>query len=110
MKSLGEPGSGPGQFNTPHTIAIDAKGNIYVADRGNRRIQVFDSDGKFLREIKIDVPVPAGRAAVDRQPRRPPDAPPRHDEPGAPWAICITPGPTPGACTPPTPSRAASTS
>ena len=34
------------------------KGNIYVADRGNRRIQVFDPDGKFLREIKIDVPVP----------------------------------------------------
>ena len=41
----------PGQFNTPHSIATDAKGNVYVADRGNRRIQVFDGDGKFLREF-----------------------------------------------------------
>src|SRR5262245_42435366 len=45
IKSFGEPGSGPGQLNTPHSIAADAKGNIYVADRGNRRIQVFDSEG-----------------------------------------------------------------
>ena len=44
--------------NTPHSIANDAKGNIYVADRGNRRIQVFDPDGNLQREIKIDVPIP----------------------------------------------------
>lgn len=37
-------GAGPNQFTTPHAIASDAKGNVYVADRGNRRIQVFDSD------------------------------------------------------------------
>ena len=55
VKSWGTPGSGPSQFNTPHSIANDAKGNIYVADRGNRRIQVFDPDGNFEREIKIDV-------------------------------------------------------
>src|SRR5580658_4318437 len=59
MTSWGTPGSKPGEFNTPHSIAADAKVNIYVADRGNRRIQVFDSDGAFLREIKINVPVPA---------------------------------------------------
>ena len=50
-----------GEFNTPHSIAADAKGNIYVADRGNRRIQVFDPDGKFLREIHHRRARPAGR-------------------------------------------------
>src|SRR5690242_15357042 len=49
LKSWGEPGDQPGQFNTPHNIGIDAHDNIYVADRGNRRIQVFDTEGKFLR-------------------------------------------------------------
>src|SRR6202047_4336816 len=58
VKSWGTPGKGDSQFNTPHSIASDAKGNIYVADRGNRRIQVFDSNGGFLREMHIDVPVP----------------------------------------------------
>ena len=56
LKTWGERGSGPGQLNTPHSIAADAKGNIYVADRGNRRIQVFDSEGGFLRQFTIDVP------------------------------------------------------
>src|SRR5450432_1753502 len=42
LKSWGERGDKPGEFNTPHNIAADAKGNIYVADRFNRRIQVFD--------------------------------------------------------------------
>src|SRR3979409_1935526 len=41
LKSWGEPGDQPGQFNTPHSIAIDAHDNIYVDDRGNRPIQVF---------------------------------------------------------------------
>src|ERR1700730_1506776 len=53
LKSWGERGKEPGQFNTPHSIATDAKGNVYVADRGNRRIQVFDGDGKFLRQFTI---------------------------------------------------------
>src|SRR6202163_2228107 len=56
LKSWGEAGDQPGQFNVPHSIAADAQGNIYVADRGNRRIQVFDGDGKFLRQLTIDVP------------------------------------------------------
>src|SRR5579864_5363702 len=48
LKSWGQPGDQPGQFNTPHNIGVDAQDNIYVADRGNRRIQVFDTEGKFL--------------------------------------------------------------
>src|SRR5579871_2101890 len=47
LKSWGEPGDGPGQLNTPHSIATDAEDNVYVADRGNHRIQVFDKEGKF---------------------------------------------------------------
>ena len=91
LKSWGEPGSEPGQFRTPHSIAADAQGNIYVADRGNRRIQVFDGDGKFLRQMTIDVPPPPGAQppigirASEGNPTM---------GPGAPWAICITPGPT----------------
>jgi hypothetical protein len=56
LKSWGEPGSKPGQFDTPHSIALDANGSVYVADRGNRRIQVFNGEGTFLRQITIDVP------------------------------------------------------
>jgi hypothetical protein len=93
LKSWGDRGKEPGQFNTPHSIATDANGNVYVADRGNHRIQVFDGDGKFLRQIVIDVPVPAdAKPAIGKIP----------DEamiaggtfaPGSPWAICITPPP-----------------
>src|SRR6202161_4077224 len=50
LKSWGDRGKEPGQFNTPHSIATDAKGNVYVADRGNHRIQVFDGDGKLDRK------------------------------------------------------------
>src|SRR5207247_1787533 len=53
VKSWGEKGTKEGEFDTPHSIAADARGNIYVADRGNRRIQVFDPDGKFLRAISV---------------------------------------------------------
>ncbi len=56
IKSFGEPGSGPGQLNTPHSIATDNQGNVYVANRGNSRIEVFDGDGKYLRQIKISEP------------------------------------------------------
>jgi sugar lactone lactonase YvrE len=43
-------GKGPGEFNVPHSIVTDGKGLIYIADRSNQRIQVFDRDGKYLRE------------------------------------------------------------
>jgi DNA-binding beta-propeller fold protein YncE len=92
VKTWGSRGSEPGQFNILHTIANDAQGNIYIGDRTNRRVQVFDPDGNPLRIITIDVPfakepnvmvgaAPGGAAnplAVS----------------GAPWAMCITPGPT----------------
>lgn len=91
VKQWGDRGTEPGQLNTPHSIASDAKGNIYVADRGNRRIQVFDTDGKFLRQITIDVPIPAGaKPWMGNQPSERAAA----AQNGAPWAICITPGPT----------------
>nr|WP_224013297.1 peptidyl-alpha-hydroxyglycine alpha-amidating lyase family protein [Paraburkholderia tropica] len=95
LKSWGDRGTGPGQFHTPHSIAVDAQNRVYVADRSNRRIQVFDTDGRFLRQFTIDVPVPPGaRPAIGNIP----------DEaalaagtfaPGSPWAICISPGPNP---------------
>jgi DNA-binding beta-propeller fold protein YncE len=102
VASLGEPGGGKlGLLNTPHSIANDAKGNIYVADRGNRRVQVIDpKTNQFVREIKIDVPVPPD--AMPWMGARPdvarllaPDAPPGAGTmaPGAPWAVCVTQAP-----------------
>jgi DNA-binding beta-propeller fold protein YncE len=44
----GTKGAEPGQFNTPHSIDMDSKGRVYVADRSNNRIQIFDQDGKYL--------------------------------------------------------------
>ena len=90
VKSWGEPGTEPGQFNTPHSIAADADGNIYVADRGNRRIQVFDGEGNVLRQITIDVPVKTdARPAIGNRPIQTTGT----MSPGAPWTVCITPGP-----------------
>jgi DNA-binding beta-propeller fold protein YncE len=100
VASIGEPGRTKiGELNTPHTIANDAKGNIYVGDRGNRRIQVIDpKTNQFVREIKIDAPVPADAepwmgAKPDVARLLAADAPPGAATmaPGAPWAICITP-------------------
>ncbi len=48
--SWGSPGAGPGEFNLPHNIACDADGWVYVADRENHRVQVFDGNGKFETE------------------------------------------------------------
>ncbi|MDR3699005.1 MAG: peptidyl-alpha-hydroxyglycine alpha-amidating lyase family protein [Candidatus Sulfopaludibacter sp.] len=66
IAAVGSKGSAPGQFNLPHTLAVDAKGNVYVGDRSNRRIQVFDNDLTFK--------------AV-------------YDTVGAPWEVCVSPGP-----------------
>jgi sugar lactone lactonase YvrE len=52
IKAWGTKGSGPGEFNIPHTIALDSRGRVFVGDRGNNRIQIFDQDGKFLDEWK----------------------------------------------------------
>jgi DNA-binding beta-propeller fold protein YncE len=47
-KSWGEPGHGAGQFHLPHSIAFDDDGKLYVADRSNKRIQIFTPEGEFL--------------------------------------------------------------
>ena len=52
LKTWGGKGKGPGQFDVAHAIAIDAKGLLWVVDRENQRIQVFDAEGTFLREMK----------------------------------------------------------
>jgi sugar lactone lactonase YvrE len=52
INAWGKPGPGPGEFATPHGLAFDSRGRLFVADRGNNRIQIFDQDGKFLEEWK----------------------------------------------------------
>jgi DNA-binding beta-propeller fold protein YncE len=66
IKSWGSRGTAPGQFNIVHGIAVDAQGNVYAADEGNRRVQVFDGNGTFKKQF-LNV--------------------------GTPTALCITPGP-----------------
>ncbi len=51
IKFWGTRGSGPGQLNDPHSIALDSAGRVYVANRINKRIEVFDSDGKYLSQL-----------------------------------------------------------
>ncbi len=50
LKSWGSFGSGPGQFDQPHALAMDSKGLLYIGDRNNNRVQVFDQNGTYLRE------------------------------------------------------------
>src|ERR1700739_1892926 len=66
VKSWGERGGQPGNFNTPHSLVIDDNDVVYVADRGNSRIQVFDTDGNQKAVWNL---------------------------PTAPWALCLTKGP-----------------
>jgi DNA-binding beta-propeller fold protein YncE len=86
LMDWGSYGSEIGQFRLPHAMVVDNAGNVYVADRGNRRIQVFDANGNFQRVLVLNVPFPA-----DYQPpfsgvnpeRRLPAA-------TAPWSMCLT--------------------
>lgn len=65
LKDFGSRGKGPGQFEDVHTIQVDHQGNVYVGDRANKRLSVFDNDGNYKTGY-INV--------------------------GSPWAVCITPG------------------
>ncbi|MBI3493167.1 MAG: hypothetical protein HY047_15515 [Acidobacteria bacterium] len=66
LKSAGTAGNGPGQLRLPHTMAMDAAGNVYIGDRSNARVQVWDNNLTFK--------------AI-------------YDTVGSPWAVCISPGP-----------------
>jgi hypothetical protein len=68
VKSWGSKGTEPGQFAAARAIAVDAQGNVYVADSGNKRIEVFDNDGNFKSHIT---------------------------NVGSPQALCISSGPNP---------------
>ncbi len=50
LGGFGEFGSGPGQFAVPHAMAFDSQGRLFVADRGNSRIQIFDAEYRFVEE------------------------------------------------------------
>jgi streptogramin lyase len=95
--SWGEPGSAPGQFNNLHSMVADDHDRLYIADRGNARIQVLDGTGKLLTILKIDVPVAANApVAIGNRPAETGAVGAGNGtmRPGAPWAMCITPGPT----------------
>ena len=52
IASFGKLGTGPGEFRTPHSLAFDSRGRLFVADRGNVRLQIFDKNDKFVEEWK----------------------------------------------------------
>jgi len=91
LGSFGEPGNGPGQLRTVHAIAADKDGNLYVADRGNRRIQVFDGEGHVKRIITIDIPAQNKHLIMYGNNLRGPNSGLSLFFPGAPWSVCITP-------------------
>jgi DNA-binding beta-propeller fold protein YncE len=64
LQSWGKPGSGKGEFNWPHSIVIDRQDHIYVADRRNNRVQIFDTNGKFLDQW-THVGTPMGLALAE---------------------------------------------
>ena len=86
LMDWGSFGSEIGQFRVPHTMVVDRAGEVYVGDRSNSRIQVFDSDGKFLRVLLMNVPYPS-----DYQP---PFTGINAERPvrgsTQPWAMCLT--------------------
>jgi streptogramin lyase len=93
LASWGSLGTGPLQFDTPHGVAVGPNDEVYVADRGNRRIQVLDTNGNFIRQFTVDVPVPADvKPAIGEVPA---NIKTGALAPGAPDALCMTPGPNP---------------
>jgi outer membrane protein assembly factor BamB len=90
VKSWGSKGSGPGQFVIPHSIAIDNDDNVYVGDRSNHRVQVFDTDGNFKRMFSVDVPPDSSSKAVNGET---PVGERLKAAIGAPNSLCVTSGP-----------------
>src|SRR5215469_13394745 len=91
LASFGERGNAPGQFRTVHAIAADKDGNLYVADRSNRRIQVLDGQGHVERIITIDIPDSSKHLIMYGKDLRGPGSNLSLFFPGAPWSLCITP-------------------
>jgi DNA-binding beta-propeller fold protein YncE len=98
--SWGEAGSGPGQFDTPHSLWVDDQERVYVVDRGNSRVQVFDGDGRFLAAWTglcwpHDIFLTAEGTAIvtDCAPREPGASRPYHEVmPSQPIAVFTTAG------------------
>lgn len=88
LKSWGTYGPGDDQFRLPHNLQVDRQGNVYVADRSNRRIQKFDGDGNLITTIVMSVPYDKTQQPVLGNPS--PNAP---DE-TQPWTLCISGGET----------------
>jgi len=86
LMEWGSYGTEIGQFRLPHAMVVDDAGSVYVADRSNRRIQVFDSNGNFRRALVLNVPYPA-----DYQPPFSAVNPDRRvAATTAPWSMCLT--------------------
>jgi len=90
VMSWGEPGTGPGQFRLPHAVVIDRNDNIYIGDRTNQRVQVFNTNGTYLREWKVAAPPDFTTRAVNGPTPKAGDM----SGVGAPNSLCITQGPT----------------
>jgi len=92
LMSWGEPGTDPGQFNIVHNICCDADGWVYVADRENHRVQVFDGDGKFVAEpappVRAVHAVSAPTDLLYRRGRAGRRGQPRYSQPRAPRQHC----------------------
>jgi DNA-binding beta-propeller fold protein YncE len=65
VKAWGKLGKGPGEFDQPHALAMDSKGRLFVGDRSNNRIQIFDQDGNYITEW-LQFSRPSG-IAIDRR-------------------------------------------
>ncbi|MEP7243468.1 MAG: peptidyl-alpha-hydroxyglycine alpha-amidating lyase family protein [Gammaproteobacteria bacterium] len=78
----------PSSIDNPHSMQVDREGNVYVADRGNRRIQVFDRDGNFRRFLFLNAPYDKARHPTLGNV---PAAPDTRPDQTAPWALCISP-------------------
>ena len=96
LGSWGKHGTGPGEFDVVHGVQVDSKDRVWVADRANGRLQVFDTNGKFLKEVIVHVPTPAVQPQLNHSfptganvfEERGTES--LHFRPGTPASFCIT--------------------